>query len=74
MLEQLDLTLLRTQNWKAIYFTREKMQCLNSKAEVINNTAIESRRDKALELSSHVHNHREISQILQERLHLHYST
>jgi hypothetical protein len=31
------------------------MQCLNSKAEVINNTAIESRLDKALELSSHGH-------------------
>jgi len=50
------------------------MQCSNSKAEGINNTAIESRRNKVLELSSHVHNHREISQILQERLHLHYST
>jgi hypothetical protein len=31
------------------------MQCLNSKAEVINNTAIESRLDKALELSGHGH-------------------
>jgi hypothetical protein len=46
------------------------MQCLNSNAEVINNTAIESQLDKALELSGHGH----ISNSARETALRHYRT
>ena len=46
------------------------MQCSNSKAEGINNTAIESRRNKVLELSSHGH----ISNSARDAALRHYST